>query len=461
MNGLLKKLLLSFIFVSFTSILAITIYSKFFQRPILNFYSQTNFRKVSDQDLDTSFDKNSNRNIAASINPSIVFIQVVKKTSSTLSRDSGSGVVLTPDGYIITCWHVVANGDEIFATLSDNNKYTAKLIGKDELTDLAVLKIEIENSPFVFIGNSNLAYPGDNIFAFANPYKLRNSLSFGVISAKYRNLNILGSNAIESFIQFDALADSGSSGGALIDENGKLIGLISAVNSGNSGNEHGFGFAIPSNIVKKVAFDLINFKTVNRVWLGLYIDNLEIPIDSQSPNNGIMVVRVEPNSPASSQGIRSGDKLISIDSLTILNQNFFQEIIAQKNPGDTIILKIQRKDQILQKSLILVNQYNSEKPIITLESNLGFNYRDLSEQEQKSLKTKGVLITGILKGSQAEKVNLEQEYIIKEINGIMINNSEELSNMIDKSANTIKLSGFYKDYPGTFSYVFVKNINRN
>lgn len=439
-----------------TSIGSLLIFSEFFNRPVINYNSVTSIKNVSEL-----LSKNGGgfSEIAGLVKPSIVFIQTIKESqNNNIVIESGSGVIITSDGYIVTNAHVIKDHKNIMVTTNDNSQYEAELTGADELTDIAVLKINKVNLPFLYIDNSNNVNTGDISLVFGNPFRLRNSVSMGIISAKHRNLNLLGDSGTESYIQTDALANSGNSGGALVNTSGKLIGLIAAVNLENEINP-GFTFAIPSNIVKKIAFDLINYKTVQRARLGVSVRDVQ-PGHGDDYYMGAQIQSIDKEGPAYRSGLKIEDVIVSIDSVKIENVSHFQAIISEKKPGDIINISVLRNKNELKLNVTLKNALNTEELIAhrkdKIITDLGLILRDLTEIESGTLKTTGVLVVSTIKGSKAQLCNIEPDYVIQELNSEKIITVDDLIEKIKKSGKTLKFSGFYRNYPGRFPYILEK-----
>lgn len=271
---------------------------------------------------------------------------------------AGSGVIISADGYIVTNNHVVEQAESITVTLNNKREYVAKVIGTDPQTDLALIKIDCDNLPYLTFGNSDQVRIGEWVLAVGNPFNLTSTVTAGIVSAKARNLSILGENsAVESFIQTDAAVNQGNSGGALVNAKGELIGINSAIASGN-GYYTGYSFAIPSNIAKKITFDLKNYGFVQRAYLGLYM----MEIDSHSADElgltevkGIVITGIIPSGAGEIADLRANDILLSIDGKPVNSVSEFREIIAQHSPGDTIHTVFLRNNVELSADVTLLN----------------------------------------------------------------------------------------------------------
>ena len=266
---------------------------------------------------------------------------------------SGSGVVVSPEGYIVTNNHVVQDAQKISVTL-DGNKYEGKLIGTDPSTDLAVIKIDKKQIPFLEFGDSDDLRLGEWVIAIGNPLNLQTTVTAGIVSAKNRNIDLLTSNynpdeaifPVESFIQTDAAVNSGNSGGALVNQSGDLVGINTAIASGN-GFYTGYSFAIPSNIVKKVTFDLIKFGEVKRVQLGVNImdNNSDVAKEFQlGSNKGVVITEIIKGGNAADADIKSKDIVLEVNSKKINSINKLQAELAIRKPGDRIQLAVLRGD---------------------------------------------------------------------------------------------------------------------
>ena len=268
---------------------------------------------------------------------------------------SGSGVIISEDGYIITNRHVINNAEEIEVVLNDKRTYNAKILGEDPNSDLALLKIKEENLPFMEFDNSNNLKVGEWVLAVGNPYNLNSTVTAGIISAKSRKINILNDGGIESFIQTDAAINSGNSGGALVNINGKLIGINTAIQS-KTGSFSGYGFAIPSNMAKKIITDLKVYGEVRRAYIGIHITDINTQIQKQLDLNGlkgVLISKVLKNSAAEIAGIKDLDVILEINGTEVNSTSELHELIIQFDPGEKINCTIQRKDQIEKITLSL------------------------------------------------------------------------------------------------------------
>ena len=268
---------------------------------------------------------------------------------------SGSGVIISLDGYIITNRHVINNAEEIEVVLNDKRTYSAKILGEDSNSDLALLKIEEDNLPFLKFDNSNNLRVGEWVLAVGNPYNLNSTVTAGIISAKSRKINLLNDGGIESFIQTDAAINSGNSGGALVNTNGNLIGINTAIQS-KTGSFSGYGFAIPSNMAEKIINDLKLYGEVRRAYIGIHITDINMQVQKDLKLNGlegVLISKVLDNSAAELAGIKDLDVILEINGIEVNSTSELHELIIQFNPGDEINCTIQRGKKIETVTLSL------------------------------------------------------------------------------------------------------------
>lgn len=263
---------------------------------------------------------------------------------------SGSGVIIRPDGYIVTNNHVVEGATEIEVTLNDNSVYSAKMIGTDPATDVAVIKIDGERFPYLSFSDSDALRIGEWVLAIGSPYELRSTITAGIVSAKGRTMpNYSGEFKIESFIQTDAAVNPGNSGGALVNKAGALVGINTAIIS-NTGSYAGYSFAIPSNMARKVSDDIINYGMVQRAMLGVSMLNIDKKIASLlklSDMNGVYITEVVDKGAADNAGIRRGDVLLKIGEADVKDANSVREVVSAFSPGDTVAMTLNRNGKII------------------------------------------------------------------------------------------------------------------
>jgi Do/DeqQ family serine protease len=385
-------------------------------------------------------------------------------------ESSGSGVIVSADGYIITNNHVIDGADEIKVSLSDNKLYTAKLIGKDPSTDLAVIKIDEKNLPFLSWGNSDEVKVGQWVLAVGNPFDLASTVTAGIVSAKARNINIIrekaGNYAIESFIQTDAAVNPGNSGGALVDLNGNLIGINAAIAT-PTGTFAGYSFAIPSNLAKKIVQDITDFGLVQRGYLGVNIAELTPELAKKSNYDkmeGAYVGDVVAGSAAEDAGIKSGDIITSVDHLSIKSSPELQEHIARYRPGDKIELEIYRNGNLMTKAVTLKNRENKSKLISKEEmensenvlSVLGASFEVLDAETAKKLGIEGgIVVKNVEEGIISENTDIEEGFVITRLNNKPVSSLKQFETILNQSkGNGVLIEGRYPNKAGVKYYAF-------
>ncbi|MCB9364839.1 MAG: Do family serine endopeptidase [Flavobacteriales bacterium] len=370
---------------------------------------------------------------------------------------SGSGVIISNDGYIVTNNHVVEGANEIEIVLNNKKSFTAELIGSDPNTDIALLKIESNDLPHIQYGNSNNLKIGEWVLAVGNPFNLTSTVTAGIVSAKGRDINILkndpytGISAIESFIQTDAAVNPGNSGGALVNTNGELIGINTAIQS-NTGSYTGYSFAIPVNIVKKVVSDLKEFGTVQRAFIGVSIANIDEELAKKlevSDLSGVYVNDVTKNGSAAKAGIKNGDIIKKIGNKTISDVPELQEQIGQFRPGDKISITLLRENKEIEISLTLKN-LNGDEGIINSTENeifkkLGVQLVELSQKELKKLDLdNGVKIIQLYNG-KLRSIGINEGFIITKINHQKVSTVKDVYDALSNIKGGVLMEGLYEN----------------
>lgn len=376
---------------------------------------------------------------------------------------TGSGVIISPDGYIVTNHHVIEDGDKLEVSLFDNREFKAKLIGKDKSTDLALLKVEAEDLPFMNMGNSDSLMIGAWVLAVGNPFNLESTVTAGIVSAKGRKIDILeGQYSIESFIQTDAVVNPGNSGGALVNTAGELIGINTAIIT-QSGKYEGYSFAVPSNLVKKVVTDLRTYGSIQRGLLGVGIEEINSKLAKKlklKKVQGVHITRVTPNSGADDAGIKRGDVINNINGKEIKTLPELQEVVATFSPGDTIIVKLFRNGDLLEKAVTLKNHINNVVDLSQIKKEelkqFGFDVRDLSNDEIKKFGKDGILVPLVLPQSAADNAQITEGYIITHINKKRIFSVEDFTEILKEAKGEIFLSGNYHGFEDDFHYIIYK-----
>ena len=399
--------------------------------------------------------------------PAVVNIKALLSSGSdwrsSLTGSSGSGVIMSPDGYIVTNHHVVERSTDIKVTMADKREYKAKLVGSDPSTDIALLKIEEENLPFVVFGNSDSIRVGEWVLAVGNPFNLESTVTAGIVSAKGRNINILGGGAsIESFIQTDAAVNPGNSGGALVNTVGELVGINTAIIT-ESGSYEGYSFAVPSNLVQKVVRDLREYGDVKRAFLGVGIEDLdsETAREIGLPNaEGVYVTRVNIQGAASDAGLKTGDVIIGLNNTRLKSSAELQEIVGRYRPGDGINLDYWRDGKKYQVRLMLKDSNNSTTVAQVrgdeMEDDLGLELRNLTREERRTLRLQGAMVSSIRRGSTVSGVNMQPGFLITSVNGNRVSSAAEAIDAMKSAYNNLVLDGYYEGEPDLYSYRFSK-----
>jgi serine protease Do len=365
---------------------------------------------------------------------------------------SGSGVIISADGYIVTNFHVVKDADQIEVITNGNKRsYPAKVIGTDPSTDLALLKIESKNLPHIIFGNSDNVKIGEWVIAVGNPFNLTSTVTAGIVSAKGRNINIVNNQfPIESFIQTDAAINPGNSGGALVNTNGELVGINTAIAS-NTGAYNGYGFAIPSNIVSKIIKDLIEYNEVQRGFTGMDVIDIDSKIADRlniNDNNGVYVQYVLPKGPGEAAGIKTGDLIIKVNGKDIDSKAIFDEQISYYRPGDKLKVSILRNGKETEQYITLINKEGNtaitKKESVT-SNTLGAEFEMISKIETEKYAVKsGVRIFNIRNG-RIRNMGIPEGFIITSFNKKEYANPSDLVKDIEKTRGQLLIEGLYSN----------------
>jgi len=363
-------------------------------------------------------------------------------------QSTGSGVIISEDGYIVTNNHVVENGEEVNVTLDNKESYKAKVIGLDPSTDLALLKVEAKNLPYAPLGNSDQVKVGEWVLAVGNPFNLTSTVTAGIISAKARNINILPNQKfpIESFIQTDAAVNPGNSGGALVNTRGELIGINAAIAS-NTGSYSGYSFAIPVNIVKKVVNDLMEYGTVQRGFIGVSIRDLDAQFAKEKELKslqGVYVNGLTEDGAAASSGIKEGDVITSINGNPIKTSPELQEQVGRYRPGDKIDVTVVRDGKEKVYAVTLRNKDGNTKVIRNESiSLLGATLSPLSESDLDKFKiSKGIKVKDLSAG-KLKSAGIKEGFIITSIDNQPVGNVEELTDYLENKKGGVLIEGIY------------------
>jgi len=373
-------------------------------------------------------------------------------------RASGSGVIISEDGYIITNNHVVSDGgngvaDEITVTLSNKKTYKARVIGKDPSSDIAVLKVDGNNLPFLLFGNSDNVKLGQWVLAIGYPLTLETTVTAGIVSAKGRNIGINGRQSdtpIESFIQTDAAVNQGNSGGALITTDGQLIGINSAIYA-PTGTYAGYSFAIPINLAKKIVNDLIKFGDVKRPYLGISADEFKV-----NSTDGAYVGNVATDGAAAKAGIRKGDVITRINEVPIGSWTELQAAVASLNAGDKVTVVYKRNGAEATTTAILKGETGKYEDMtaVNIGDVLGAELVNIDKATaEKNDVDGGVKVKKITKGGPFSKTRMETDFIITSVNDITVRNLDELRKaLLTLKDETLNMEGFYEGFNGFYRY---------
>jgi len=362
---------------------------------------------------------------------------------------SGSGVIISEDGYIVTNNHVVADADNIEVVLYDKRSYKADVIGRDPNTDMALIKISADNLQPIKVGNSDESKVGQWVLAVGNPFNLTSTVTAGIISAKGRNIQLLGGgSAIESFIQTDAAVNPGNSGGALVNTKGELIGINTAIAS-QTGQYEGYSFAVPSNLMKKVIQDFKEFGEVQRGYLGVGIKDIDNKIaeDKGLPKpEGVLVDNISDNSAAEEAGIKKGDVIIKIDGHAVNSVSELQEVVGTRRPGDHAKITALRNGNEKEFDVVLKNK-DGKTGIVTsetksLKKKIGASFEPANDATMKKLKLKnGVQVTEISKGSFRD-AGIPESFIVTTVDKVNIYVTNDIFKALDGKTGAILVEGY-------------------
>jgi serine protease Do len=434
---------------------------------------------------------------AAEVTPAVVYIRVTYANTADNSGEdqlqqlfgnmfgqqgrpqgvemaSGSGVIISPDGYIVTNNHVVEKADKITVTTNDHRQFQAKVIGTDPNTDLALIKVDANDLPIVKLGNSDDTKVGEWVLAVGNPFNLTSTVTAGIISAKGRHIGIIGSEdqeenpfgrtsnhspaasrAIESFIQTDAAINPGNSGGALVNTRGELIGINSAIAS-QTGSYEGYGFAIPINLAKKVLNDIERYGTVKRGYVGISFTDLDPDVAQQlniSNTTGLYVKSLVPNGGAEIAGIKAGDVITKVDGTPVYQSSDLQERVGELKPGDKINLTVLRAGDeknytvTLKADAGVPRDAAASKSAAELFNKLGASFMPITNGQKAKLHVNhGVIVTQVRPGRLFDDTEIPVGSVITSINRRPISSVADMDDAITNTRNgVLVIGGIYPD----------------
>jgi len=363
---------------------------------------------------------------------------------------SGSGVIISSDGYIVTNNHVIEKADDIEVILENNQSYSAKLIGTDPNTDLALIKISENNLPHLTYGDSDAMRIGEWVLAVGNPFDLTSTVTAGIVSAKARNINILRRNyGIESFIQTDAAVNPGNSGGALVNLKGELIGINTAIAT-RTGSYSGYSFAVPVSLVQKVVSDLKEFGIVQRAILGINIRNIDKQLaeaEDLDVVNGVYILGVGENSAADEAGIEIGDIIVAINDAEVKGTSELQELVARNRPGDKIKVTLIRNGKSKQVFATLKNM-NQNYEVVERASLYNFEGAELNNLEEdllSDLELEGGAQVNDISSGKWQDAGVEEGFIVTHVDKQPIRDADQLLGILRNKRGGTLIEGTYPD----------------
>ena len=462
-----------------SAISSVTVY-KYFEGPREVVYMENNPARLTTF-TDQLFSGNSQREFVSSaptdfisaaerVTPAVVNIKSSQGgdgdfwSSGSYGGSSGSGIIISPEGFVLTNNHVIEDAKKVEVTLNDKRKFKAKIVGTDTSTDLALLKIDEKDLPFLTFGNSDSVRVGEWVMAVGNPFNLESTVTAGIVSAKGRNINILEDlYSIESFIQTDAAVNPGNSGGALVNTNGELVGVNTAIIT-RSGRYEGYSFAVPANLAQKVVRDLKDFGEVQRGMLGIGIDDVNddrakyLGLENAA---GVYIKETHDDSAAGDAGLKKGDVIISINRKKIASVPELKEQVARFRPGNTISIEYIRDRKKYTTEVTLKNRSDKKAKKVAdfkgdtrVLEDLGFELRNLRKDETRKLGIIGIKVKSIFRNSVIEETNMDPGFIITRVNDNKVTTIEDLIDELEGFTGQVVLEGIYEKYPGEYYYKF-------
>lgn len=376
-------------------------------------------------------------------------------------RASGSGVIISSDGYIVTNNHVVDGATDISVTLNNRKNYKAKVVGKDANTDIALIKIDAKDLPVINIGNSDDVKLGQWVMAVGYPLNLDVTVTQGIVSAKSRNIgiNTRATAPVESFIQTDAAVNPGSSGGALVNTNGELIAINSAIAS-PTGSFAGYAYAVPSNLMKKVVGDIMKYGSVQRGYLGISMapegldDAKKKELGINNDISGVFVAEVDPKGAAGEAGLKKGDVIVKINDMEVNSDAQLAELIARDKPGDKVKITYMRDGSEKTADAVLKNTLGSFASMgsAAVES-LGADFATLSKDDAKKMGIEGgVRVSNIRDGVLSNQTEMRPGFVITKVSGIPVHTVDELKSALAKQKTNFILEGVYPEEKEVYYY---------
>lgn len=376
-----------------------------------------------------------------------------------IAQGFGSGVIISADGYMVTNNHVVQGAEKIRVVLNDKREFDARLIGTDQTTDLAVLKIDEKGLPFLRYGNSDDLKLGEWVLAVGNPFNLTSTVTAGIVSAKARNIGISGDrSSIESFIQTDAAVNPGNSGGALVNQRGELVGINTAIAS-RTGSYSGYSFAIPATIVRKVVEDLKKYGEVQRALLGVEIIGVDASVAEEyklDKIEGVYVANVTDDGGAKAAGIRGGDVILSIQGKKVNTNAELQETVSQFRPGDEVKITVKRDNTEKQFNVKLRNTLGETGIVQDSQIVFGAEFETVSDREKSKLNIDRGIRIKKLRSGKLKSAGVPEGFVVTDVNKKPVYDVSDLKRVITNARGGILIEGINPD--GELAY-FVFGAN--
>lgn len=399
------------------------------------------------------------KTLSQNVNSNNFFDFFFNGQQSSTSISSGSGVIFSADGYIVTNSHVINKAKQI-EVIHNKRSYIGKVIGTDPSTDLAVIKIDAKDLPPVQMGNSKNLQIGEWVLAVGNPFNLTSTVTAGIVSAKARDIHVVnGRFPLESFIQTDAAINPGNSGGALVNIQGELVGINTAILS-QTGSYSGYGFAVPVDIVKKIVKDLIQYGEVQQAFVGFEIADLNTELGQKLKTedlNGVVITLLRKDSNAEKNGLKIGDIIYKIDDEFVDSRAMFNELIGYRTPGDKIKITYKRGDKTEEANITLTNENGGtgvlKHEIYTAEK-IGSELESISFLEKEKLGiTSGIRIVSNTNGNLLSRLGMNDGFIITSINSVRISSPQELEDVLSKIRGRVVIEGVNTEgSKGVYSY---------
>lgn len=380
--------------------------------------------------------------------PTYEFFYGYRQGQPYKQEGTGSGVIISPDGYIVTNYHVVKNATELEVTLNNKKNYPAQIVGVDPQNDIAVIKIPATGLPYMEFGDSNRLEVGEWVLAIGNPFNLGTTVTAGIVSAKARDIK--GDHKIDSFIQTDAVINPGNSGGALINEKGELVGINTMIFS-LTGSYIGYSFAIPSNIVRKIANDIIEYGSIQKAKIGVSGYELNDRIAHKlgiDRTEGIWVSDVDTDSDTYRKGLRPGDIIVGVDDQKVATMSQFLEYLKSKEPGSKLLLKV-IKPNGKQKILPVVLQKNDTAYV----GNWGMLVKNLTRKELRKRGLKNGVVIAQINNRELLANGIEPGFIITKINDVPVYTADDVANMLHETGGRTVVE-MQDNHGQTVRYIF-------